>query len=264
VSTPLVSAEEVAEELASSFARKRGVVGVVYLGALARGYFDEHSDIDIVVYKRRGVRLGWPREKEYTYKGFTVDLEVRDYEKELRRPWTPEERWVFLNARIRYDPEGLVRKLFELKARLTERERIRLLEDELRRAEWSLGDARAWLHRGSLLSAHYTVTVALRHLLRSIVLLNGLPPPPDKWLIHAAMSSEKQPPQLEKLMRDALECQRLDAQELKRRVSVVELLLDWARSQSARRSWRERKASRGSITGAGGGEESRRTVEEEY
>ena len=230
----LESAGRVAEELASSFTRKRGVVGVVYVGALARGFFDEHSDIDIVVYKKRGVRLGWPREKEYTYKGFTVDLEVRNYEKDLRRTWPPEERWVFLNARIRYDPEGLVRKLIELKARLTERERSQLLEDELRKAEWSLGDVRAWLHRGSPLSAHYMVTVALRHLLRSLVLLNGLPPPPDKWLIHAALSAERRPSQLEKLLQCILECQRLDADEVERRLSALEALARWLSSQVRR------------------------------
>jgi len=196
----LEEAEAVADEVASAFVGKRGVVGVVYLGALARGSFDRYSDIDIVVFKRRGVRLGWPREREYEYRGFTIDLEVRDYERELRRKWSMEERWVYLRSRIRYDPEGLVGELLRLKVPLTPRERDTVLAEELRRAEWSLGDVSAWLHRGDLLSARYSAIVALRHLLRALAALNWEPPPPDKWLVHAALAAARRPQSLEELV----------------------------------------------------------------
>lgn len=227
----LAAAEKVADEISSAFIGKRGVVGIVYLGALARGYFDEYSDIDIVVYKRKGARLGWPRELEYTYSGFTIDLELRDYEKELRRSWGLEERWVFLHARIHYDPFGLVRELLELKVPLTYRERAELLRDELRKAEWSLGDAHAWLQRGDLSSAHFMVSTALRHALRAIVLFNGQPPPPDKWLFRAALASDKRPPKLRDLLEKALLTPELSSTELQRRVSAVDELAGWLRAQ---------------------------------
>lgn len=227
----LQQAEAVAGELAAAFSRKKSVVGVVYLGALARGCFDQHSDIDIVVFKRKGARLGWPREKEYTFKGFVVDLEVRDYEEELSRPWQLEERWVYLNARIHYDPSGSVKRLIELKAPLTPRERLELPREELKRAEWSAGDALTWVHRGSLTSAHFLTVTALRHALRAVVLVNGLPPPPDKWLFYTVTRLEKKPEHLEELVREALVAAELSGAEVERRVAAVAQIAAWVRSQ---------------------------------
>lgn len=223
-----------ARELASAFVKKEGVIGVVFLGALARGHFDEHSDIDIVVFKRRGAKLGWPREREYEYGGFLIDLEVRDYERDLRRPWSLEERWMFLRARVYYDPEGLVRRLIELKVALDERESRRALEEELRKAAWSLGDADAWIRRGDALSAHYAVTTALRHLLRSLMVLNGVPPPPDKWLVHSALNAERAPLQIRELVRAALTARELSASELESRRAALLDLRNWIVEQLGR------------------------------
>lgn len=228
VNTELVKAAwEVADEVSSAFTGKRGVVGVVYLGALARNYFDAHSDVDIVVYKRRGFRIGWPREKEYEYRGFAIDLEIRDYERDLYRSWGFEERWVFLHALVRYDPEGLVKRLLELKVPLSERERQKLLGEELARAGWSMGDIDAWLHRGDRLSAHFAAITALRHLLRALAALNGIPPPPDKWLLHVAASLGEKPPRLDELMRDALLASSLASAEFERRKAALREIREW-------------------------------------
>jgi predicted nucleotidyltransferase len=45
------------------------VVGIVFLGGVARGYFDKLSDIDIIVLKKRSARLGMRREDEVKYRG---------------------------------------------------------------------------------------------------------------------------------------------------------------------------------------------------
>ncbi|MEM1929222.1 MAG: nucleotidyltransferase domain-containing protein [Thermofilaceae archaeon] len=221
----LAAAWRVADEVSSAFTGKRGVVGIVYLGGLARGYFDEHSDIDVVVYKRRGARLGWPREKEYEYRGFTIDLEVRDYERDLYKRWSFEERWVFLHALVRYDPYGLVRKLLELKVPLSEGERRRLLMEELSKAGWSLSDIDAWLHRGDPLSAHLAAITSLRHLLRALAVYNGIPPPPDKWLLHTAFSLEERPPQLNQLVQDVLLAS--SPTEFEKRKAALRALESW-------------------------------------
>jgi len=222
----LARAEEVAEEVASAFVGKEGVVGVVYLGALARGYFDEHSDVDIVVFKRRGARLGWPREAEYAYRGFTIDLEVRCYERDLHRAWSFEERWSFLGARVRYDRDGLVRRLLELKVPLRAGERARALAEELRRASWSIGDVGAWLSRGDAASARYAAVTALRHLLRALAALNWIPPPPDKWLVRVALGASLRPPHLRELVDEVLGCTGLPWDAARAREGL-ESLRDW-------------------------------------
>lgn len=227
----LEEAQRVADEVASAFIGRQGVVGIVYLGGLARGYFDEYSDIDVVVYKRKGARIGWPREREYEYKGFTIDLEVRNYERDLYRQWNAEERWVFLHSLIHYDPYGLVKRLIELKVPLGERERRKLLSWELARAGWSLSDVDAWLHRGDPLSAHFAAITALRHLLRALSVLNAIPPPSDKWLLHVASSLERRPPQLSELVRDALTASSLTGEEFKRRKAALRELRSWLLTQ---------------------------------
>ncbi|MCC6065953.1 MAG: nucleotidyltransferase domain-containing protein [Thermofilum sp.] len=223
----LAEARAVAEEFASRF-RRRGVVGVVFLGALARGYFDEYSDIDIVVFKRRGVRLGVPRERELEYKGFLVDYEVRDYEDELRRPWSMEERWAFSHAVVHYDPEGRVARLLKRKVPLREGERRRLLRESLRWAAWYGWDfADSWVRRGDLANAHHCVTVALELLVKALFLLNGQLVPPDKWLLHEAAKLGKLPPNFAQIVREALLTRDFTAEELERRKAAVAQLRAW-------------------------------------
>lgn len=208
------------------------MVGVVFVGALARGYFDEHSDIDIVVFKERGARLGVPREREFEYKGFLIDYEVRVYEEELRRPWSLEERWAFSKAIIYYDPRGLVAKLLRRKVPMGVRERRRLLVESLRQAHWHLLDyAPSWVDRGDPVSAHHCVTAALVHLARALFALNGELPPPDKWLFNVAPKLGKLPPRFPELAREALLVRDFTAEELERRRAAALQLLEWLKAQ---------------------------------
>ena len=223
----LAEAKAVAEEFASKF-RKKGIVGIVFLGALARGYFDESSDIDIVVFKRKGVRLGVPREREIEYKGFLVDYEMRDYEDELRKPWSMELRWAFSHAVVYYDPRGEVAKLLKRKVPLRERERKQLLGESLRWAVWYGWDfADSWVRRGDLVSAHHCVTVALELLVKALFLLNGQLVPPDKWLLHEAAKLGKLPPNFAQIVREALLTRDFTAEELERRKAAVAQLRAW-------------------------------------
>ena len=223
----LAEAKAVAEEFASRF-KRRGVVGIVFLGALARGYFDEYSDIDVVVFKRKGVRLGVPREREIKYKGFLVDYEVRDYEEELCKPWSMEVRWTFSQALVHYDPRGEVAKLLKRKVPLREAERKRLLEESLRWAIWYGWDfADSWARRGDPLSAHHCVTVALQLFVKALFFLNGQLVPPDKWLLHEARKLIKLPPNFAEVVRQVLLVRDFTVEELERRKAGMEELRSW-------------------------------------
>ncbi|MGQ4894945.1 MAG: nucleotidyltransferase domain-containing protein [Candidatus Njordarchaeia archaeon] len=73
--------------------KKEGVIGIVLLGGIARGYADKYSDIDIIVFTERNVDLGIPRESEISvkvpeedYKKYginvvTIDYEIIEYDK---------------------------------------------------------------------------------------------------------------------------------------------------------------------------------------
>ena len=87
----LAEAISVAEEFASKLKRK-GVVGIVFLGGIARGYFDKFSDIDIIIFKEKKAELGMRREDEIEFKGFKIDYEITNYEDKLKSEWDIVER----------------------------------------------------------------------------------------------------------------------------------------------------------------------------
>ncbi len=54
---------EQATQVAETFARqyhRDGIVGIVFLGAIARGYFDHNSDIDVALFKTQGADIPAP------------------------------------------------------------------------------------------------------------------------------------------------------------------------------------------------------------
>lgn len=118
----LAEAVAAGEEFASKL-KRNGLVGIVFLGGAARGYFNKFSDIDIIVFKKRAARLGMRREDEVEYKEFVIDYEIANYKDKLESEWDMEARWAFSTARILYDPEGKVEKLIARKVRLKEREK---------------------------------------------------------------------------------------------------------------------------------------------
>ena len=68
---------EKATRIAKEFVQKYicdDIVGVVFLGAIARGYFDPSADIDIAIFKKEGSEI--PIAKKF-YK--TEDIEVQIY-----------------------------------------------------------------------------------------------------------------------------------------------------------------------------------------
>ncbi len=104
-SEKLAGALAIAEEFALRFKRE-GVVGIVFLGGIARGYFDNFSDIDIIIFKRKNVDLGVKAEGEFEYRGFRIDYEIVNYEDLVELEWNMEMRWAFSMVKIFYDPEG--------------------------------------------------------------------------------------------------------------------------------------------------------------
>ena len=169
-----------AKKFASRFKRK-GVVGIVFLGAIARGYFDKFSDIDVIIFKRRNVRFRLKYEAEIEYEGFRVDYEITNYEDSARSKWDMEKRWAFSKALIFYDPESKIRRLINRKVPLKSKERMWMIIEGVTQSEWYANViSESWVYRGNIVSAHYSINAALEELLKAIFAINKELFPPKK------------------------------------------------------------------------------------
>src|SRR5512136_2682290 len=100
----LEKAARIADEFAGRFSRE-GMVGIVFLGAIARGYFDASADIDIALFKEQGSQISLPGQF-LKVEGLEVHVHLADYESELAAAWDMAKRWTFSQGKIHYDPQG--------------------------------------------------------------------------------------------------------------------------------------------------------------
>ncbi|RLI23995.1 hypothetical protein DRO58_07980 [Candidatus Bathyarchaeota archaeon] len=230
----------VAGELVSRITSLDGVVGVVFLGGLARGFLDRFSDLDIDVFlrerderlRRRIYDLGSEVESRY---GIKVDLEVHFLEEFERRRWSEADRWLYSNAKIVFDPEGRVRKILERKLNQPEEfwlNRMAMCTEYLKRYCCPLGEdagtvAEAWVERGDLLAAHYCVNYMVDLLLTVLYTLNREFLPAPKWRIFYSYKLRLKPRGYRKLIEEAIKVENLSREELERRLRAVRRLWRW-------------------------------------
>lgn len=220
----LVQAEKLAEEFASRF-KRTGVVGIVFLGGIARGYFDRFSDIDIIVFKRKNTKLEMKAEDEVEYKGFLIDYEIANYEDKLESSWDIEERWGFSTAKIFYDPEGKIKNLINRKVPLKSKERKWMIIEGITQSEWYCNVmSKSWVYRGDVLSAHHSINNALEELLKALFALNNELLPAKKWQIYQSYSLKWLPDRFrEKLMQITI-VKSVSIEELQRRRDALNYL----------------------------------------
>jgi hypothetical protein len=148
---------EKATRIATTFAQqyiREGVVGIVFLGAIVRGYFDRHADIDIALFKKQNADI--PPIPMYQHvEGIEIQCFVEDYDAEINAPWSMVKRWAYTSRKIFYDPAGLIAQLIEEKVPLKPEERKELLIRGITLAEWYINRlTQLWIDRGSLISAY--------------------------------------------------------------------------------------------------------------
>jgi len=217
----LASALAVAEEFASRF-RREGVVGIVFLGGIARGYFDRFSDIDVIIFKKRGVDLGVRAEYELEYKGFRIDYEIVDYEDMVESEWGMEMRWAFSRARIFYDPEGKIRSLIDGKVRLGDEERRWLIIEGVTQSDWYCNTvSESWIYRGDPVSAHLSIYYALEELVKALFMLNNELLPGGKWRFYMVQRLKWLPRGFNEKLREILLLRDFSVRELERRRSAL-------------------------------------------
>lgn len=220
----LAEAEKVAEDFVSKF-RRKGVVGIVFLGGIARGYFEKFSDIDIVIFKRKNTKLGMKTEEEIEHKGFLIDYEITNCEDKLKSDWGMEERWGFSTAKIFYDPEGKIKILIKRKVHLRSKEKKWMILEGMTQSEWYCNVmSRSWVHRGDVLSAQHSINNALEELLKALFGLNNELLPAKKWQIYQSYNLKWLPDRFREKVMHITIVKGVSMEELQRRRNAMNYL----------------------------------------
>lgn len=169
-----------ARELTDRFAACDGVVGVLLIGGVARGYADHFSEPDLAVYLTRPHFEDWTRrgrapfpEGDSCLDGWHVDLDYLCYEDEVEAEWEHTKRWDRSYVVILHDPQGWMREMLTCRAILVEEEKSRLIDRRLTNGDYFCElVVPSWLHRGDLLAAHHCLNIALDSLIETVFLAN--------------------------------------------------------------------------------------------
>ena len=226
--------KRVAERLASKIASYEDVAGIILIGGLVRGFTDNFSDVDITAFLskkderlRRKIRnLGLDEEKRL---GIDIDLEIHFLEDFKRWKWNETDRWDFSKAKIVFDREGEIKKVFREKLRVPKYFWIKRVVVYAEYLKWyccppreDVGTvAEAWIDRGDLVSAHYCLTYSVDLMLKIIFALNKEFLPPQKWRIHYSQTLKWLPTDYMKLLREAIIIKELSTRDFQRRLKAL-------------------------------------------
>jgi hypothetical protein len=86
----LEKATKIANELARKYMTD-DIVGIVFLGAIARGYFDHSADVDIALFKKQAANIPL-KDKFYKIDGVEVQIWLSNYEDEHTNSWDIAKR----------------------------------------------------------------------------------------------------------------------------------------------------------------------------
>ncbi len=211
----LAQARRVAREFAQQYAGD-GVAGIVFLGAVARGYYDEESDIDIALFMRPPDRPRPPRFSRV--EGLEVHCWLSDLAGERGARWSMARRWTFAQGEVFFDPDGDVARLLAEKVPLRPEERRELLISGLALSEWYINRlAGAWVRRGSVASAHQMFGPGLDRFYEMLFALNSELVPDAKWRGYCAGRLAVLPARFEQGIAETMTLHSLTVEEIARR-----------------------------------------------
>lgn len=184
----LVLAKEFVNTYISEFNGK--ILGALLVGSASFGIHDKFTDVDIFVYVSDDVvkkRKAQGYNETYPFKGVEICVDWNSIEKleEILSAWKDDESlWVFYNAKILYDPKGLMQKLLK---------RIKRYPKELRRKKIFLHfyylkafleDCKKAILRSDFLTALFLIYKAIDEITYLSFILEGLYVPYPKWRLH--------------------------------------------------------------------------------
>ena len=215
----LSDATRTAHQFADRF-RRDDVVGIVFLGAIVRGYFDAAADIDVALIAKGSLGNDCPPQY-HREDGFEIHCWVSEYTTEVSEPWSMGKRWAHSESLVHYDPEGLIAPLVAERTKLTDEERRWLMVSGTTLSEWYIRRLSAlWVDRGSLLSAHSMLSQGVSHFCEALFALNHKLVADHKWRTFYAERLPVTPAHFSERMAELIVAKELTVSDLERRVSV--------------------------------------------
>lgn len=212
----LEKATQIAKEFAQRYMRD-DIVGIVFLGAIARGYFDHSADIDIALFKKQASELSLTH-KFLKIDDFEVQCWLSDYESELANPWEMSKRWTYSQGQVYFDPLGMIAQLLQDKVPLKPEERKWLMMSGLTLSEWYISRlSHLWVERGSLISAHHMFNQGVNYFFEMLFGLNNQLVADMKWRYYCVERLERLPHNFRERMQDTMLVHSFSIDELERR-----------------------------------------------
>jgi len=214
----LEKANRIARELVQEYLCE-DIVGIVFLGAIVRGYFDKHADIDIAIFKKAGSEVPITC-KFYQVEGIEVQIWLSDFENEFD-PWDMAKRWTYSQCLVYYDPSGKIRELLEEKVPLALEEKKWLMMSGLTLSEWYINRlTQLWIERGNILSAHHMIDQGILYFFDMLFGLNNEMVADMKWRYYCVEQLERLPRDFKEHLQQVMLLHAFTKEDLERRINA--------------------------------------------
>ncbi len=186
----LSAAKTISEKISKIF----GVVGILATGGIGRGFCDDYSDLDLIVYvddKRKKkiekyIAVGYLR-----YKEIELDTPIVSYQKAKKHKspseyWSQTMRWDRENSQILFEVDNKIKSMLKEKLVFPDWEQKKLLRKYRQGVEEHLKyDFEMWKKRGDLINLSDSLIRAAEHLILWIYAKNKkFQPYIPKWLFY--------------------------------------------------------------------------------
>jgi len=211
---------EKAKSIAIEFAQTTicdDIVGIVFLGAITRGYFDRFADIDIAIFKKQGSQIPLPR-KFFKIDDIEVQLWLSDYESEQDNSWDMARRWTYSQGQIYFDPLGKIARLLKEKVPLKPDEKKWLMMSGLTLSEWYINRLTdLWVERGNMISAHHMIDQGLIYFYDMLFGLNDELVADMKWRFYCVGTLDRLPGNFQGRIKEIMTLHSFSLEDLNRR-----------------------------------------------
>ena len=215
----LERATQVAKEFARQYVTDE-IVGIIFIGAIARGYFDHSADIDIALFKKQASAI--PVTANFLkVEGFEIHCHVEDYDSEIQTPWAMAKRWTYSQRQIYYDPKGLISRLLQEKVPLQPQEKKWLLMSGLTLSDWYINSlAHLWVERGNMISAHHMFDQGLNYFFDMLFAINNELVADMKWRYYCVERLTQLPPDFHEHIKEVMLLNAFTVEEIERRQRI--------------------------------------------
>ncbi|MCD1656109.1 hypothetical protein K7J14_15520 [Treponema zuelzerae] len=198
---------------------KKDVIGIAFLGAIVRGYYDNDSDIDITIFRKKY------RQKitsdTFDYHGYQLHIFDVDYKNELAIKWEMGKRWAYSTSQVYWEKSNLITSLIENKTSISESEKKWFLMSGITLSEWYINRLTdLWIRRGDIENAHYQFSEGLTHFFNALFALNNELVPDYKWRIFCSKQLETLPPNYSEDISNIQIVHSITVEEIERRKKV--------------------------------------------